>query len=693
MSTAGTFSKGVAAIPQLATLLGVDRVVFVPRAPRTQIDCVIGWGRKANTVAASLYAELRSLPFLRLEDGFIRSVGLGVEGEMPLSLIVDPIGIYYDATSESLLERWLSGVEDAPTSLDDPALLARARGLIERLRATGISKYNDGSSISPLPPSDRERVLVADQTSGDLSLELGLATPGGLAHMLEAALAENPAAEIVVKVHPDVVRGAKEGEAQKLLQHERVRIVDTYVQPAALFAQVGRVYTRTSQMGFEALWHGKTVDCFGLPFYGGWGLTNDRVAPSKLQRRGVPRSLEQLVAASLILYPRYLDPETRQRTTPERVIEHLALQRTFRDETEKPCICVGFTPWKRAFVPRYLGVRRANVRFVDSFRLALPLGLGKVPEPGSVVAWSSRSLERARQFAAAHQVPLVRMEDGFLRSVGLGSDLVEPLSLVLDRSGIYYDATAPSDLETYLATHAFTDEERARARGLRERIVQTGVSKYVLAETAKLPVADLPREGVVLVVGQVEDDASIRTGCVSIRRNEDLLREVRRSRPGAFVVYRPHPDVTLGGREGHVPRPIERGLCDADATGVAIASLLDLATEVHTMTSLVGFEALLRRKRVVVYGLPFYAGWGLTEDHERCERRGRERTLDELVHGALVHYPRYVHPVSRAFTTPESVLDHLARKRDEGLSQPSRLRPWRRIKNVARQTRRRLSRG
>lgn len=693
MSTAGTFSKGVAGIDELATLLGVDRVVHVPREPRAQIDCVVGWGRKSNTVAAALYAEVRSLPFLRIEDGFLRSVGLGVEGEMPLSIVVDPLGIYYDATGECLLERWLAGREEPPTSLDDAALLERARALVAMLRTTGVSKYNDGSALSPLPPSDRERVLVADQTSGDLSLELGYAHAGGLPAMIEAALAENPHAEIVVKVHPDVVRGKKHGESSALLAHERVRIVDRYVQPSALFSQVSRVYTRTSQMGFEALWHGKQVDCFGLPFYAGWGLTRDRVAPSHLARRGKDRTLEQLVAAALILYPRYLDPETRTLTTPERVVEHLSLQRSYRDESEKPCVCVGFTPWKRAFIPRFLGVRRANVAFVDAFRLALPLGLGKVPEPGSVVAWSSRDVARAERFAAAQGVPLVRMEDGFLRSVGLGSDLNEPLSLVLDRSGIYYDATRPSDLETYLETHVFTDAERARAAALRERIVETGVSKYVLAEDAALSVGPAATGSLVLVVGQVEDDASIRTGCVGIRRNEDLLREVRRQRPGAFVIYRPHPDVTQGGRRGAVESPVDRGLCHADATGVDLPELLKVAEEVHTMTSLVGFEALLRGKRVVVYGMPFYAGWGLTEDRERCARRTRRLSLDELVHGALVHYPRYVHPVSRAFTTPERALDHLAEQRARGLVAPSRFRPWRKLKNFARQTRGRLSRG
>ena len=40
--------------------------------------------------------------------------------------------------------------------------------------------------------------------------------------------------------------------------------------------------------------------------------------------------------------------------------------------------------------------------------------------------------------------------------------------------------------------------------------------------------------------------------------------------------------------------------------------LLGIVDEVHTLTSLTGFEALLRGIEVHAYGGPFYAGWGLT---------------------------------------------------------------------------------
>ncbi len=91
---------------------------------------------------------------------------------------------------------------------------------------------------------------------------------------------------------------------------------------------------------------------------------------------------------------------------------------------------------------------------------------------------------------------------------------------------------------------------------------------------------------------------------------------------------------------------------------VSTAALLAGIDEVHTMTSLAGFEALLRRRQVTVYGRPFYAGWGLTTDTLPIDR-GRRLTLEELVAGALILYPRYLDPVTRLPCGPEVIVERL----------------------------------
>ncbi len=92
-----------------------------------------------------------------------------------------------------------------------------------------------------------------------------------------------------------------------------------------------------------------------------------------------------------------------------------------------------------------------------------------------------------------------------------------------------------------------------------------------------------------------------------------------------------------------------------------MANLLDEIDELHTLTSLSGFEALLRGVPVTVYGRPFYAGWGLTRDITPCGR-GRVLSLEQLAAGALILYPRYLDPLTRLPCGPETVIDRLARR-------------------------------
>jgi capsular polysaccharide export protein len=88
-------------------------------------------------------------------------------------------------------------------------------------------------------------------------------------------------------------------------------------------------------------------------------------------------------------------------------------------------------------------------------------------------------------------------------------------------------------------------------------------------------------------------------------------------------------------------------------------AVLKRVDAVHTLTSLTGFEALLRGLPVTCWGAPFYAGWGLTEDRLPVPRRTRRLALDELVAVALILYPRCVDPLTELPCPPEVVLDRL----------------------------------
>jgi capsular polysaccharide export protein len=329
-------------------------------------------------------------------------------------------------------------------------------------------------------------------------------------------------------------------------------------------------------------------------------------------------------------------------------------------EALPPCVYAwGFSLRKRAFVRRFAD--EARVRFVRT--------LDAVPDGAVVLLWGSRALPPGTE----GRVQAVRLEDGFLRSVGLGADLAQPLSWVLDRRGLYYDATRPSDLEHILQNATFTDAMRERAARLRERIVASRLTKYnVGAGTWRAPAG---AGSVILVPGQVEHDASLKYGAPGIASNIGLLKAVRRANPGAYLVYKPHPDVVAGLRPQGAQEDSATQWCDEIVLDVGMDALLPVVDEVHLMTSLTGFEALLRGKKVTCYGQPFYAGWGLTTDIVPISRRTRVLCLHELVAGALIMYPRYASRVTRCTIPPEQALDELLAWRN---SPPSRWKAvWR----------------
>ena len=642
--TAGYTSSGIRKLAALPALLPEFNRFEHLRPWKQKPHAVIGWGLKPTSVRARQYAEHHQLPYIALEDGFIRSLGLGVSGFQPHSLVVDKTGIYYDASRPSDLENWLN---TASFTDEELAQAERCMALIARYR---LSKYNHAPD-QPIQNASRARVLVVDQTAGDASINYGGAQAESFQQMLEAALAGHPESDILVKIHPDVIAGKKQGHLLNATDYPRCRVIGEDVNPWALFDQVDHVYVVTSQLGFEALLGGKQVHCFGIPFYAGWGLTHDQLS---CQRRGVKRTLAEVFAAAYLRYCRYANPYTQQPATLEETIALIADQRRQQERYRGSWRACGFSSWKRRFIGDFLG---AAARI--SYQTTLP----ESEHSGErLLVWSSRIDADFKRQNAQHMAKLWRMEDGFIRSVGLGVDLTQPLSLVIDSQGIYYDPSQPSDLETLLESAPFSDDLLQRAQQLRERLVALKLSKYNVRGQAEV---ELPKTRyTILVPGQVESDASIVTGSPQINTNSGLLKAVRDAHPDAYIVYKAHPDVLSGARVGALDTNAKR-LYDLDASDIDIATLLERVDAVHTMSSLTGFEALLRKREVSTYGLPFYAGWGLTQDALSCPRRTRGLSLDALVAGTLILYPGYVDPATRQLCNAETVVSLLEQARTQ----------------------------
>lgn len=671
--TLWTQSGGILArSAQISACLGQPLARLTPDATPQPGDVLVGWGQKANTRQIKQQAQALGLPYWQLEDGFIGYIGHPARGGKAVSLIADPVGIYYDARQPSQLEQLIA------TPVDD-ALLERALRLMGELVRLGVTKYNCYATRPADPACDtsarlsargehgglpaalaqrllqdaRPRVLLVDQVAGDLSIPGALASEADFVAMVEAARRNHPNARLLLRTHPDTRFGKKSGVLARL-QLDDVEVVADHCHPHALLSRVEAVYTVSSQLGFEALLLGKSVYCFGMPFYAGWGLTFDS---KQCERRGTHISLAQLVAAALILYPRYLDPVLGQRCEVEEVLAIIARQQKPAPRWRRLYL-VGFSLWKRAFMQAFCHHLADELRFVRR-------PPKRLTGDEQVLVWGSRHPDLTSA---------IRVEDGFIRSRGLGSNLCRPSSLSIDPVGIYFDSRMPSGLEQLLNYQQLTEVDVNRGTALIELLLQHRVSKYNVGTPQRYtpPAGGRP---LVLVVGQVDGDASILTGSPTIRSNEQLLWAVRAAKPEAHILFKPHPDVVAGNRAGAISAACLAECVDSQVLDIGLTSLYPHVDELHTMTSLSGFEALVQGVKVTTWGQPFYSGWGLTTDAHPPARRQRSLPLAALVYLTLVAYPLYIDWQTGLWISPEQLIRQLA---EQGHSSTQKSSLWQR---------------
>ncbi|MCL2914168.1 capsular polysaccharide biosynthesis protein [Shewanella corallii] len=650
----------------LQACLGQPLARYSPLSRITESDGFVGWGNKANSAGLEAKAKSSGVPFIRLEDGFIGYTGHPANGGQSLSVVVDDEGIYYDGRMPSRLESLIA----KPLCAEETS---RVNALQNALIKFGITKYNcyaNPSAHLELPEvldyllAGAPYVLLVDQVAGDLSLEGAEVSEADLISMITDARAQYPHAKLLIRAHPDTLYGNKKGLLSSLKDSPLLTDVIWFAAPChphALIRGADAIFTLSSQLGFEALILSKTVHCYGLPFYAGWGLTRD-AKPCQRRKELAPHgaSLEQLMYGALVRYARYYHPVLERRCEVEDAIEVIRTQQVGEPKLNKLYL-LGFSMWKRAFMGDFCRHLATEIQFVSKSPY-------KLNRDEKLLVWGNR-------FDNMHQV--LRAEDGFIRSAGLGSNLCRPSSVVIDSQSMYFNAQRPNNLRQMLNTAELTQEEISRGEKLCRLLVEADINKYNLSQNAEyLPDSNAAGKQKLLVVGQVDGDASTVTGSPIIQTNEQLLWAVREAYPDAWIIYKPHPDVVAGNRQGQLSAECQQQCVDELVDNLTLNTLYPQVDELHTMTSLSGFEALLRDKKVVTWGQPFYAGWGLTEDNHPANDRLRARSLAELVFIALVKYPIYIDWDSGLYSSPEWMTAKFASRKAAANLQQSRWRRW-----------------
>ncbi len=312
------------------------------------------------------------------------------------------------------------------------------------------------------------------------------------------------------------------------------------------------------------------------------------------------------------------------------------------DDQQIPTFAFHFAKWKRPLLNQWFPERRfryypLNMTGFEQRRL---LKFIQSLPGAEVMIWGRNHLDLLNYLPNK----IWYLEDGFIRSIQLGASHTPPISLAIDSRTPYFDSSKPSDLEILFNGYQFEDNQQLmqNASILMEKMLKLGISKYNhIPGVIRNSIYGEKTRKRVLVIGQVESDASIKYGCERPINNNDLIQIASKENPGAQIIYKPHPDVIHGHRKIISDPQKVNNLCQILEQDIPIALAFETIDHVYTITSLAGFEAVIRDIEVTTIGAPFYAGWGLTDDRQPIPRRSRRLTKEQLFAGALILYPKY----------------------------------------------------
>lgn len=229
-----------------------------------------------------------------------------------LGFLLDDMGYYFDSHQASRCEQTLNADD---YFLEDHELL-RSRMLIEKINKHDITKYNKYVTTGAVGfDLESDCILVVDQKKGDASIAFAGATDDTFADMMKAAIKDNPGKKIYFKRHPDSVH--KNFNSYRNRNVKEIEVLPDDIQINLVLNKCSKIYTVSSQVGFEGLLKGKEVVCFGVPFYAGWGLTDDR---TYVPRRNKSRKIEEIFHQVCIRQSVYINPHTGKRIELEALL-------------------------------------------------------------------------------------------------------------------------------------------------------------------------------------------------------------------------------------------------------------------------------------------------------------------------------------------------------------------------------------
>jgi capsular polysaccharide export protein len=286
-----------------------------------------------------------------------------------------------------------------------------------------------------------------------------------------------------------------------------------------------------------------------------------------------------------------------------------------------------------------------------------------------VFTYGFRQPQNLEEFATSQKLKLTRFEDAFIRCNGIGGSQL-PWSWCFDSSGgLYFNPRRPSDLENFIQNHDPATSTKLLAEGdqVRQALIDLNLTKYNHGEEICAAQVYGPKErNRLLVLGQVEDDASIAMGCETPQSNNQLVTQAYETYGRDYdILYRPHPYVLDGLKKGSNPQEVAH-IATIIRQRMPFANALETIDMVMGQSSLTMFEAAFRGIPAVVTGCPFYAGWQtpLITSLQPNTRRTAQRSIGSIFAEAYCRYSLYFNPLTGEILKAMDVIQMLLADRE-----------------------------
>ncbi|MDN5651441.1 MAG: hypothetical protein L0G51_02290 [Lactococcus lactis] len=279
----------------------------------------------------------------------------------------------------------------------------------------------------------------------------------------------------------------------------------------------------------------------------------------------------------------------------------------YRYPNQRLALVVGMLPWKNivnewVFESAHVQIQRHFDK--QYFNLWLKPFIQKVNPV--IYIWGYKAPPYFIEYVRAQDLDIFFLEDGFIRSGPDDDSSAPPLSIVMDSQAPYFDTTRPNDLTDLIANFDFDQDnyDEVLAQEMLDYYVSHRVSKYNHQPYVDVtPIYGTKDRKRILVLGQVPHDDSLKYGGGKDFTLLDVVKKAIKENPDAQIIVKPHP-MTLDNPD-IVSTLIELD-CLILTQSIHLVDALETIDHVYTITSLGGFEALLREKEVTVLGRPFY---------------------------------------------------------------------------------------